>query len=133
MAINFFKLEKRFLSFLWFWPSPELMTRKELLKIIVNSVLMMTSITGGVFYALAKSKEDLPTSLNALGPVASKFSVLLKVLVLYWNRFHVMDCLGIFKRKMDKGCSTMELLKRSIINFLFSYFQNWLENTRKHL
>lgn len=91
------------MSQLWFWPSPELMTSKEKLKMVINSVLMMIALTGEVNYARAKFHEDLPMALNALGPVASKFTCLLKVLVLYNYRMEIMECLRIFKRKMDFG------------------------------
>lgn len=102
MPVNFFKVEKSFISLLWFWPSPELMTKKEVLKIVMNSILMMIALAGEVNFAFANFHEDLPIALNALGPVASKFSVLLKVLVLYHFRSEVKECLDIFKRKMDK-------------------------------
>lgn len=105
MAVNFFRLEKRFISSMWFWPSPDLMTSKEVLKIIVNSVLMMTALTGEVLFAIANFKSNLPIALNALGPVASKFSVLLKVLLLYYYRMEVKECLAMFKRRMDSGLS----------------------------
>lgn len=103
MPVNFFKVEKRFLSSMWFWPSPDLMTTKESFKIIVNSLLMLTAVFGEVNFASSNIKRDLRIALNALGPVASKVSVLLKVLVLYYNRKEVMACLFIFKRKMDSG------------------------------
>lgn len=103
MPVNFFKVEKLFLSSMWFWPSPELIKTKEIFKIIVNSFLILVAVAGEVIFACANFKSDLPIALNALGPFASKVSVLLKVLVLCYNRREVMECLSILKRKMESG------------------------------
>lgn len=103
MPVNFFELEKRFLSVMWFWPSPDLMTKKEVIKMVINSALIIISVTGEIIFATANFKKDLPVALNALGPVASKLSMLMKVLLLYYYRMEVKECLAIFKRKMDAG------------------------------
>ena len=101
MSVNFFRVEKQFLRVLWFWPSPELMTTKEVFKITFNSLLMMVALSGEVFFAYATFSTDFPLALNALGPVASKLSMLLKVLVLYYNRMEVMEVLDTMKSWMD--------------------------------
>lgn len=103
MRVNFFTTEKRFIRLVWFWPSPDLMTKREVFKIVLNTILMMIALTGEVCFAFANFYTDLPIALNALGPVASKFSVLLKVLVLYYFRVEVMECLSIFRAKMNAG------------------------------
>lgn len=111
------------MSVMWFWPSLDLMTLKEVLKIIVNSVLMMTALTGEVLFAIANFKSDFPIALNALGPVASKFSVLLKVLLLYYYRMEVKECLAIFKRRMDSGLSRINLKENCLYKEDFSHLQ----------
>lgn len=69
---------------------------------IISSMLVLTSVTGEVAFAM-RNFHQLPIALNALGPVASKFSVLLKVLILFYYRGEVLECLIIFKNRMEEG------------------------------
>lgn len=69
---------------------------------IVSSLLVLTSVTGEVAFAI-RNIHQLPIALNALGPVASKFSVLVKVLLLFYHRKEVLGCLTIFRDRMDNG------------------------------
>lgn len=102
MPANFFELERRSISLCWFWPSPELMSRKDIAKMLINTILMAISLTGEVNFASA-NWQDLPIALNALGPVFSKFSATVKVWILFYYQEEVRACLAIFKRMMDKG------------------------------
>lgn len=69
---------------------------------IVSSLLVLTSVTGEVAFAI-RNIHQLPIALNALGPVASKLSVFLKVLLLFYHRKEVLGCLTIFRDRMDEG------------------------------
>lgn len=102
MPANFFEVERRYTGLIWFWPSPELITRKELAKMLINTCLMTISLWGEVNFAAA-NWDDLPIALNALGPVASKFSATVKVWILFYYREELQACLEIFKRMMDQG------------------------------